>query len=138
MRRHKPSTTVQDTSLTFDEICPSWSTKLKGALDKDDLYTLIRKPETCIVGEAWGYTSRYLGYMVVYLIPFVGCFKCIKYGNKIGETAKQYNERCRNYLQPMIDDFVDHWNKKHQEITMKKNAEKKIESLKTTYLPISS
>jgi hypothetical protein len=38
----------------------------------------------------------------------------------------------------MIDDFVDHWNKKHQEITLKKNAEKKIESFKTTYLPISS
>lgn len=74
---------------------------------------------------------------MVYLIPFVGCFKCIKYGNRIGETAKRYNETYGNCLQPMIDDFVDHWNKKHQEITLKKNAEK-IESLKTTHLHISS
>jgi hypothetical protein len=115
------------TLLTFEEICPTWSNKLKADLDKDDLHTLIRKPELCVVGEAWGYTSRYLGYRVVYLIPFVGCWKCIKYGNKIGKTAKQHNESCRNYLQPIIDDFVDHWNEKHLEITWKKRREKKVE-----------
>ena len=73
------------TLLTFEEICPTWSNKIKADLDKDDLHTLIRKPELCVVGEAWGYTSRYLGYRVIYLIPFVGCWKCIKYGNNIGK-----------------------------------------------------
>ena len=62
------------TFLTFEEICPTWSNKLKANLDNDDLHTLIRKPEMCIVGEAWGHTSRYLGYRVVYLIPFIGCW----------------------------------------------------------------
>ena len=132
MMRHsiRPSTTKL-APLTFGEICPTWSNKLKVDLDKDDLHTLIRKPEMCIVGEAWGHTSRYLGYRVVYLIPFIGCFKCIQYGNKIGKTAKQHNELCKSYLQPVIDDFVDHWNEKHQEITLKKKEEKNVAKLNT-------
>jgi|SoiMethySBSTD1v2_1073268.scaffolds.fasta_scaffold2170017_1 hypothetical protein len=113
-------------SLSFEEICPTWSNKLKSDLNRDDLHALIRKPEMCIVGEAWGYNSRYLGYRVVYLIPFIGCWKCIKYGNKIGKTTKQYNESCKSYLQLIIDDFVDHWNEKHQEITLKKKGEKNV------------
>ncbi|MGA7368409.1 MAG: hypothetical protein WBX01_04720 [Nitrososphaeraceae archaeon] len=115
--------------MTLEEICPTWSNKLKAGVDKDDLHTLIRKPEMCVVGEAWGYTSRYLGYGVVYLIPFIGCWKCIKYGNKIGKTAKQHKELCRDYLQPIIDDFVDHWNVKHHEITLKKNIENNVAEL---------
>jgi hypothetical protein len=107
--------------LTFEDICPTWSSKLKADLDKGDLQTLIRKPEMCIVGEAWGYTSRYLGYRVVYLIPFIGCWKCIKFGNKIGKIAKQHTELCNGILQPTINDFVYHWNEKHQQITLKKN-----------------
>jgi hypothetical protein len=117
--------------LTFEEICPTWSDKLKANLDKDELHALIRKPEMCIVGEAWGYTSKYLGYKAVYLIPFIGCWKCIKYSNKIGKTAKQRNELCKSYLQPIIDDFVGHWNEKHQEITLKMMEEKKIAKFNT-------
>ena len=133
MMRHsiRPSTTKL-APLTLEEICPTWSNKLEADLDKDDLHTLIRKPEMCIVGEAWGHTSRYLGYRVVYLIPFIGCFKCIQYGNKIGKTAKQHNELCKSYLQPVIDDFVDHWNEKHQEITLKKKEEKNVAKLNAT------
>lgn len=119
------------TPLTFEEVCPSWANKLKADLNKDDLHTLIRKPEMCIVGEAWGYTSRYLGYKVVYLIPFIGCFKCIKYGNGIGRTAKKHKELCRSYLQPIIDDFVNHWNEKHQDITLRQEKNAEAEVLKT-------
>ena len=119
------------TSLSFEGICPTWSNKLKADLNKDDLHTLARKPEMCVVGEAWGYSSRYLGYRVVYLIPFIGCFKCILYGNRIGKTVKQHNELCKSYLQPIIDDFVDHWNKKHQKITLKKREEKNVAKLNT-------
>jgi len=131
---HNPPITIRGAKLTFDEICPSWSNKLIAHLDKNDLITLIRKPESCIVGEAWGYTSRYLGYKVVYLIPFIGCVKCIKYGNKIGEIAKRHDEFCASYLQPIIGDFVDHWNKKHLEITLKRKAE----ILTSTYSPTLS
>ena len=49
------------TPLTFEEICPAWSDKLKKDLSNDDTQILVRKPQQCIVGEAWGYTSRYLG-----------------------------------------------------------------------------
>jgi hypothetical protein len=129
MQKEKTREVPSSGYLTFEDICPTWSSKLKDDLDKDDLHTLIRKPEMCIVGEAWGYNSRYLGYRVVYLIPFIGCFKCIQYGNKIGKTAKQHNELCKSFLQPIIDNFVDHWNKKHQEITLKKKEEKKAAKL---------
>jgi len=132
MRKSISPSNTKLAPLTFGEICPTWSSKLKVDLDKDDLHTLIRKPEMCIVGEAWGHTSRYLGYRVVYLIPFIGCFKCIQYGNKIGKTAKQHNELCKSYLQPVIDDFVDHWNEKHQEITLKKKEEKNVAKLNAT------
>ena len=121
------------TFLTFEEICPTWSNKLKANVDNDDLHTLICKPEMCIVGEAWGHTSRYLGYRVVYLIPFIGCWKCIKYGNKIGKTAKQHNELCKSYLQPIIDDFVNHWNENHQEISLKKKERKECSKIEHGY-----
>lgn len=42
------------TTLTFEEICPSWSNKLKADLDKDDLRLLIRKPEMCVGGRHGG------------------------------------------------------------------------------------
>jgi hypothetical protein len=113
--------------LTFEEICPAWSNKLKNELTNDEIQILVRKPEQCIVGEAWGYSTRYLGYRVVYLIPFVGCWECIKYGNKIGKTAKQHSNSCKNYLEPILDDLVRHWNEKHSEITLKKRREKKME-----------
>jgi hypothetical protein len=115
--------------LTFEEICPTWSNKLKADLDKDDLHILARKPEMCIVGEAWGYTSRYLGYRVVYLIPFIGCWNCIKFGNKIGKTAKKDGKLCKSFLQPIINDFVYHWNEKHWKITLKKNEKKYVAKL---------
>jgi hypothetical protein len=83
----------------------------------------------CIVGEAWGYISRYLGYRVVYLIPFIGCWNCIKFGNKIGKTSKQQGELCKSFLQPIINDFVYHWNEKHWKITLKKNEKKYVAKL---------
>jgi hypothetical protein len=129
MQKEKTREVSSSECLTFEDICPTWSNKLKAGLDLDDLHILIRKPEMCVVGEAWGHTSRYLGYRVVYLIPFIGCFKCIHYGNKIGKTAKQHNKSCRSYLQPIIHDFVDHWNEKHQKITLKKKGEKNIAEL---------
>ena len=132
IRDNKTKPTPTSTPLMFEEVCPTWANKLKADLNRDDLHTLIRRPEMCIVGEAWGYTSRYLGYKVVYLIPFIGCFKCIKYGNKIGRTAKQHKELCRSQLQPIIDDFVGHWNEKHRDITLKQKKDEKTEILKTS------
>jgi hypothetical protein len=69
VRKEVSSSLSSPEYLTFEDICPIWSSKLKADLDKSDLHTLIRKPEMCIVGEAWGYTSRYLGYRVVLSDP---------------------------------------------------------------------
>ena len=100
MRHPIPYGSTKPTPLNFEEICPIWSNKLKADLDQDDLHILIRKPEMCIVGEAWGYTSRYLGYRAVYLIPFIGCWKCIKYGNKIG---KKMQNSIMNYVDAIFN-----------------------------------
>jgi hypothetical protein len=131
MQKGKVKGVASSEYLTFENICPTWSNKLTANLDENNPHILIRKPERCIVGEAWGHTSRYLGYRVVYLIPFIGCWKCIKFGNKIGKTAKQHNELCKSYLKPIIDDFVYHWNEKHQDITLKMKEGRNIAKLNT-------
>jgi hypothetical protein len=127
MRKVVRHGSAQSDFLAFEEICPAWSDKLKKDLSKDDIQILVRRPEQCIVGEAWGYTSKYLGYRVVYLIPFVGCWKCINFGNKIGKTAKEHGDSCKNYLEPILDDLVRHWNEKHLDTALKKRGEQKME-----------
>jgi hypothetical protein len=118
------SAAVPALPLTFEQICPTWSTKLRVGLDKDDIHILTHKPDTCIVGEAWGYTSRYQGYDLVCLAPFIGCWKCTIFGMEIGKTARKwhmpYTSDHNHHLQPIIDDFVKHWNKEHLDITLRK------------------
>ncbi len=60
--------------------------------DKEDIKTLVRDSKYCIVGEAWGYTRRQTGYYKVPLIPFVGCWTCVKFGRVVGKIAKRYGQ----------------------------------------------
>ena len=74
----------------------------------------MRDSRYCIVGEAWGYTGRQTGYYIAPLIPFVGCWKCVKFGRVMGKIAKRYGQSsAASHLQPMISNFVEHWNEKH-------------------------
>ena len=71
-------------SLRFKDICPVWASKFRTGFDEQDMKTLVHDSKYCIVGEAWGYTGRHAGYYVAPLIPFVGCWTCVKLGREMG------------------------------------------------------
>jgi hypothetical protein len=110
--------------LTFEQVCPIWSSKLKSGLNEKDMVTMRNDSKYCMVGEAWGFTGRHAGYYIAPLIPFVGCWTCVIYGRKFGSLAKKNYSHLSNY-QPLIGDFIKHWNEKHINITkkLKKNLQ---------------
>lgn len=98
----------------FEDICPTWASKLRTGLDNQDLKILAHDSRYCIVGEAWGYTGRQTGYCIAPLIPFIGCWTCVKFGRAMGMIAKHYSQfSAAGQLQPTISNFVEHWNVKH-------------------------
>jgi hypothetical protein len=115
-REKAPSTEY----LTFEDICPTWASKLRTGLNKQDVKTLVHDSKHCIVGEAWGCTGRQTGYYIAPLIPFVGCWMCVKIGREMGRIAKHSGQSSSaGYLQPVINDFVEHWNEKHSRISQR-------------------
>jgi len=112
----KYSSASDSENLTLEEICPIWSEKLRNGIDKQDRHILARDSKYCLVGEAWGFSGRQPGYYFVPLIPFVGCWTCISYGRKFGKIAKK-NESTALDFEPLISDFVLHWNQNHKCIT---------------------
>jgi hypothetical protein len=105
-------------ALTFEQVCPVWYNKLKSGLNEKDRLTMSNDSKYCMVGEAWGFTGRQTGYYIAPLIPFIGCWTCIIYGRKFGNLAKM-NYRHLSSYQPLINDFIKHWNEKHIHITKK-------------------
>jgi hypothetical protein len=102
-------------SITFNELCPIWSKKLSLGIDRVDRIFVECDSKYCIVGEAWQFSGRYTGYYLAPLIPFVGCWTCIKYAHKfanISKTNKKANVT-RIDFEPLIEDFMIHWNEKH-------------------------
>lgn len=68
----------------------------------------------CIVEEAGSYTGRQTGYYIAPLIPFIGCWTCVKFGRAMGNVVEQYGQSfTAGHLQPIISNFVEHWNEKH-------------------------
>ena len=105
-------------SITFNELCPIWSKKLSLGIDRVDKTLVERDSKYCIVGEAWQFSGRYTGYYLAPLIPFVGCWTCIKYARKfanISKTNKKAN-LTRIDFEPLIEDFMIHWNEQHMKI----------------------
>ena len=105
--------------LTFEQVCPRWARKLKIGLEGQDVHTLAYDSKYCIVGEAWGYSGRQAGYYFAALIPFIGCWKCVKFGKEMGRIAKLRGRSCVCELYPIINRFLEHWNDKHRNITIK-------------------
>ena len=74
--------------------------------------TLDHDSKYCIVGEAWD--TRHAGYYVAPLIPFVGCWTCVKLGREMGRIAKEFGHLAApDHLRPTIYFFVHHWNMEH-------------------------
>jgi hypothetical protein len=83
----------------------------------------------CLVGEAWGFTGRHAGYYLAPLIPVIGCWTCVKYGNKMGKIARRQPLEIKLHmsdLEPVVTEFLTHWNEKHADITgkLKRQSEK--------------
>lgn len=112
MQRNKSN--VEGPVLSLEQICPTWSRKLRNGLNDQDVRTLVYDSKYCIVGEAWGYNGKQAGYYIAPLIPLVGCWKCVKFGREMGKIAKVHGRSCASDLQPVINEFIDHWNKKHR------------------------
>jgi hypothetical protein len=107
-------------SLDLKDICPLWSLKLRSGFDEQDVKTLLHDSKYCIVGEAWGYTGRHAGYYIAPLIPFIGCWECVKLGRNMGRIAKEFGPLAApDHLRPTIYYFVKHWNLKHSTISGK-------------------
>lgn len=109
--------------LTLEDICPIWSNRLKLGLTKKDMDTMARDSKYCLVGEAWGFTGKHAGYYLAPLIPFIGCWTCVKYGNKMGKIARRRKLVAINLyssdLEPIITEFLKHWNERHRDVTEK-------------------
>jgi len=122
--KHLESSTKQGiiNSITFNELCPIWSKKLSLGLDKIDKFLIERDSKYCIVGEAWNFSGRYAGYYLAPLIPFVGCWTCIKYARKFANISKKKANVSRSDFESLIEYFMLHWNKKHENKNKKRNT----------------
>lgn len=107
---------VLESDLSFEEICPTWSKKLRDGMDEIDRMILAKDSKYCVVGEAWGFTGKQTGYYIAPLIPIIGCWTCIKYGQKFSKTAK--NKKSYENFEPLITEFLKHWNQRHKKITI--------------------
>jgi hypothetical protein len=93
--------------LTLEDISPIWTSRLK----KENLPIFmsprwlqwcseLRKTSKCVVGEAYGYSSRYV----------YGCDDCNKIGCKF---LYYFTLNWRRKLESNKQNFVRHWNEKH-------------------------
>lgn len=105
-----------ESDLSFEEICPSWSKKLRNGIDEIDRMILVKDSKYCVVGEAWGFTGKQTGYYIAPLIPIIGCWTCIRYGQKFSKIAK--DKKSYDNFGPLISDFSKHWNQRHKKITI--------------------
>jgi hypothetical protein len=105
-----------DQDLTFEKVCPIWFHKFRKGLDRRDRSVLAGDSKYCLVGEAWGFTGKQAGYYIAPLIPFVGCWSCVRYGQKFGKVAKK-DDYAGSDFEPLISEFLAHWNREHKGIT---------------------
>lgn len=123
--------TISDSEpdLSFEQVCPLWSKKFSNGLDKLDMNILASDSKYCLVGEAWGFTGRQTGFYVAPLIPLVGCWTCIRFGQKFGKVAKKNDPTTRDF-EPLISEFLSHWNQKHKTITNRTDSSLQAKKLK--------
>lgn len=93
--------------LALENISPIWASRLK----KENLPIFmsprwlqwcseLRKTSRCVVGEAYGYSSRYV----------YGCDDCNKIGCKF---LYYFTLKWNRKLESNKQEFIRHWNEKH-------------------------
>lgn len=113
---------TKDQYLSLQDVCPIWFSRLNRGLAKEEKETVARDSKYCLVGEAWGFTGRHTGFYIAPLIPVIGCWTCVKYGNKMGSIARRKPIAIKLHMidfEPTITEFLMHWNERHAEITNK-------------------
>jgi hypothetical protein len=103
-----------ESDLSFEEICPVWSQKLKNGIDEIDRMILVKDSKYCVVGEAWGFSGKQTGYYIAPLIPLIGCWTCVRYGQKFSRAAR--DKKSSENFEPLISDFSRHWNQRHKKV----------------------
>jgi hypothetical protein len=93
--------------LTLEDISPIWASRLKKENSPTFMSSIwlqwrseLGKTSKCVVGEAYGYSSRYV----------YGCDDCNKIGCKF---LYYFTLNWRGKLKSNMQDFVKHWNEKH-------------------------
>ena len=106
--------------VRLEDVCPIWSKRLKLGLDEKDKHIMAHDSKYCLVGEAWGFTGKHAGYYIAPLIPFIGCWSCVQYGNDMGKLARKAAADLQaSDLEPFVTEFLKHWSEKHRSITEK-------------------
>ena len=106
LKRYDSSLSLLE-QITLEDISPIWASRLK----KENLPIFIsstwlrwcselRKTSKCVVGEAYGYSSRYV----------YGCDDCNKIGCKF---LYYFTLNWHGKLESNKQDFVSHWNEIH-------------------------
>ncbi|MFZ0327303.1 MAG: hypothetical protein WAL66_08385 [Nitrososphaeraceae archaeon] len=110
LTHHKPQN-----ELLFSEISPFWSERLNHARDNISPFSLARirwyyelkNSSTCVVGEAYGFSSTYVS----------KCKKCNRLGWKF---MFYFLIQSNSSIERTKIKFVDHWNKEHYEVKIRK------------------
>jgi hypothetical protein len=110
--------------LTLEDVCPVWSKKIGHQFDETDKSIMSTDSKYCLVGEAWGFSGRHAGYYIAPLIPFLGCWNCVMYGHTMGKLSRKRESQIIDF-EPIIADFLKHWNEKHKNITEKQKYGRK-------------
>ncbi|MGI0063084.1 MAG: hypothetical protein ACREBA_11600 [Nitrosotalea sp.] len=99
---------VQEERLGLSEISPIWSQRLSklpvSFITKIKWYLAIHSRGSCVVGEAYGISSRYVK----------ECEKCDKCSIDFEShfMKNQFRE-----LEATKEQFVEHWNEDHKDVT---------------------
>jgi hypothetical protein len=98
--------------LTLDDISPVWASRLETenfptfmSLTWFKWYNQLRFASKCIIGEAYGHTSRYM----------YTCDECGRLGSKF---MYYFLMNWHGKLEQNKQRFIAHWNEKHQEYSL--------------------
>lgn len=104
----KKQTLVEEKSLEFVDIAPTWKRRFSEfpvSLPKRIKWFLdMHQPEICVVGEAYGFTGDYKQ----------NCFDCKEFSLMFEDY---YIKNNLDNLHKVKDDFVEHWNLFHKQVT---------------------